>query len=46
MKVNLFESKTYTHRKRLVGGFYAYEHSTETKKIALLCEGKTDAKGS
>ncbi|OGP82309.1 MAG: alpha-2-macroglobulin [Deltaproteobacteria bacterium RBG_16_54_11] len=45
VKVNLFESKTYTHRKRLVGGFYAYEHSTETKRIALLCEGKTDAKG-
>ncbi|MCJ7546904.1 MAG: alpha-2-macroglobulin, partial [Deltaproteobacteria bacterium] len=45
VKVDLFENKTYTHRKRLVGGFYAYEHSTETKKITLLCEGKTDAKG-
>lgn len=45
VKVNLFERKTYTHRKRLVGGFYAYENSTETRRIALLCEGKTDAKG-
>jgi uncharacterized protein YfaS (alpha-2-macroglobulin family) len=45
VRVDLFERKTYTHRKRLVGGFYAYEHSTETKKVALLCEGRTDAKG-
>jgi alpha-2-macroglobulin len=45
VKVDLFENKTYTHRKRLVGGFYAYEHATETKRIARLCEGKTDAKG-
>jgi uncharacterized protein YfaS (alpha-2-macroglobulin family) len=45
VKVDLFERKTYTHRKRLVGGFYAYEHSTETKRVATLCEGKTDSKG-
>jgi uncharacterized protein YfaS (alpha-2-macroglobulin family) len=45
VKVNLYERKTYTHRKRLVGGFYGYEHSVETKKIATLCEGKTDHKG-
>jgi uncharacterized protein YfaS (alpha-2-macroglobulin family) len=45
VKVDLFERKTYSHRKRLVGGFYAYEHSTETKKIATLCEGKTDSRG-
>ncbi len=45
VKVDLFERKTYTHRKRLVGGFYAYEHSVETKRIATLCEGKTDSRG-
>lgn len=45
VKVDLFERKTFTHRKRLVGGFYAYEHSVETKRIATLCEGKTDNKG-
>ncbi len=45
VKVDIFERKTYTHRKRLVGGFYAYEHSTETKRISTLCEGKTDSKG-
>jgi uncharacterized protein YfaS (alpha-2-macroglobulin family) len=45
VKVDLFEKKTYTHRKRLVGGFYAYDHSTEIKRVVTLCEGKTDAKG-
>ncbi|OGP73978.1 MAG: hypothetical protein A2V86_07990 [Deltaproteobacteria bacterium RBG_16_49_23] len=45
VKVELFERKIYTHRKRLVGGFYAYEHSTEIKKVVALCEGKTDSKG-
>jgi hypothetical protein len=45
VKVELFERKTYTHRKRLVGGFYSYEHSTEIKRVSILCEGKTDSKG-
>ena len=45
VKVDLFERKTYTHRKRLVGGFYAYEHSVETKRVAGLCEGKSDSRG-
>ncbi len=45
VNIDLFERKTYTHRKRLVGGFYAYEHSVETKRIAALCEGKTDSNG-
>ncbi len=43
--VDLLQRKTYSHRKRLIGGFYAYEHSLETKKIGRVCEGKTDAKG-
>ena len=45
MQVDLLQSKTYSHRKRLVGGFYAYEHATETKRLQTLCEGKTNAKG-
>jgi len=45
VKVELFERKIYSHRKRLVGGFYAYEHTTEIKKVITLCEGKTDSKG-
>jgi alpha-2-macroglobulin len=36
---------TISHRRRLVGGFYAYEHSTERKALGELCSGKTDARG-
>jgi hypothetical protein len=42
VKIELFERKTYSHRKRLVGGFYAYEHVTETRRVGTLCEGRTD----
>jgi alpha-2-macroglobulin len=45
VNVNLFERKTYSHRKRLVGGFYAYEHSTEIRKVQAVCTGKTDKGG-
>ncbi len=45
VRVDLFHKKYYSHRKRLVGGFYAYEQSTEIKKIKTQCEGKTDKKG-
>ncbi|MCL2877864.1 MAG: MG2 domain-containing protein [Acidobacteria bacterium] len=45
VKVNLFEQRTYSHRTRLVGGFYAYSHSIETRRIQLFCEGKTNPRG-
>ena len=45
VRVDLFESKTYSHRKRLVGGFYAYENSTEIRKVQTVCTGKTDKRG-
>ncbi len=45
VKVELFQKKYYSHRKRLIGGFYSYEHVTEVKRIGSLCEGKTDLKG-
>jgi hypothetical protein len=45
LKVDLYQSKTYSHRKRLVGGFYAYDHYTETKRVGLFCEGRTNEKG-
>jgi uncharacterized protein YfaS (alpha-2-macroglobulin family) len=43
--VDLLQRKTFSHRKRLIGGFYAYEHATETKKLSQVCEGNTDDKG-
>jgi uncharacterized protein YfaS (alpha-2-macroglobulin family) len=44
--VDLFQRKQYSHRKRLIGGFYAYEHVVETKRlVAGFCSGRTDDKG-
>lgn len=46
VKADLFERKSYSHRKRLVGGFYAYEHVQETKSLLKnVCEGRTGKKG-
>ncbi|MFO0702161.1 MAG: MG2 domain-containing protein, partial [Nitrospira sp.] len=43
--VDLFEKKIYSHRKRLLGGFYAYEHVTEIRPVGTVCEGHTDGQG-
>jgi alpha-2-macroglobulin len=45
VKVDAFQRTTISHRKRLVGGFYAYEHLTETKFLGTFCEGITDKRG-
>jgi len=45
VKVELFQRKIYSHRKRLIGGFYAYEHSTEISRVQTLCTGNTDRRG-
>ena len=45
IKAEAFLKNRYSHRKRLIGGFYSYEHVTVTKKIGPICEGKTDEKG-
>ncbi len=36
---------TTTSRKRMVGGFYAYDNHTETKNLGSLCSGKSDEHG-
>ncbi len=37
--------RTITHRKRLIGGFYAYESVTESRALGEVCLGRTDAGG-
>ena len=37
--------KYYTYRKRLIGGFYAYENTEEVKRVGDLCSGTTDERG-
>ena len=43
--VDVFERISYAHRKRLIGGFYAYEYGEEIRRIGGFCEGRSDAKG-
>lgn len=43
--VNAFRRIHFSHRKRLVGGFYAYENTTKVERLGEFCRGKTDARG-
>ena len=45
VKVAIFTRKTFSYRKRLVGGFYAYDNTIETRRAGELCSGLTDARG-
>ncbi|MDD3845823.1 MAG: MG2 domain-containing protein [Syntrophorhabdaceae bacterium] len=45
VKAKVFKRSTYSHRRRITGGFYAFEHATETKEIGEHCSGRTDANG-
>lgn len=45
VSVDLFERSSYAHRKRLVGGFYAYEYGDTVRRAGEFCEGETDARG-
>jgi alpha-2-macroglobulin len=45
VNVTLFTRKRYGYRKRLIGGFYAYENITDTKRVGALCSGSTDNHG-
>ncbi len=45
VRVDAYERRLYSTRKRLVGGFYAYEHVEEVRAAGTLCEGRTDRKG-
>ncbi|WP_321967223.1 alpha-2-macroglobulin family protein [Burkholderia cepacia] len=36
---------TTSSRKRMVGGFYAYDNKSDTRDLGVLCSGKTDDKG-
>ena len=45
VNVDVYERKRYSHRRRLVGGFYAFDSTTETKRVSGGCSGTTDAQG-
>jgi uncharacterized protein YfaS (alpha-2-macroglobulin family) len=45
VSVDVYERKVYSYRRRLLGGFYAYDSTTETRRIGGGCSGRTDARG-
>ncbi len=45
VEINGVLLQTNSHRKRMVGGFYAYENAASSKKLGTLCSGKSDARG-
>ncbi|TGK22652.1 alpha-2-macroglobulin family protein [Leptospira kmetyi] len=45
VNVTAFTRNYYSNRKRLVGGFYSYEHKYEINELGEFCSGKTNAKG-
>jgi len=46
VEVEAFARSNFTVRKRIVGGFYAYEFVSETRSLGVLCRGRTRADGS
>ena len=45
VKTDAFKRDYYSHRRRLIGGFYAYEHGYDTTRVGDLCNGTTDRLG-
>src|SRR5262249_52567333 len=45
VRIETLQRKSYANRKRLVGGFYAYEYVQEVTRVGDLCQGVTDARG-
>ncbi|HZW74347.1 MAG TPA: alpha-2-macroglobulin, partial [Caldimonas sp.] len=43
--IDVFQRQVYSHRKRLVGGFYAYENVEETRRLKSFCDGTTGRRG-
>lgn len=45
VRVQLYTREILSARRRLIGGFYAFENSAKTTKIDATCSGVTDAQG-
>ncbi len=45
VRVELLHSVTTSYRKRMIGGFYAYEHRTELRRLDTSCQGSAGAGG-
>ncbi|RIL01931.1 MAG: alpha-2-macroglobulin [Proteobacteria bacterium] len=45
VRVDAYETRSYAARKRMVGGFYAYEHVEEVRRVGRFCAARTDRAG-
>lgn len=45
LQVQAIARITSSSRKRMVGGFYSYDHRVETKDLGTVCSGQSDARG-
>ncbi|MCW3835153.1 alpha-2-macroglobulin [Sphingomonas canadensis] len=45
IQVELYSREILTARRRLIGGFYAYENQVKTTKLAAACSATSDAQG-
>jgi len=45
LRVELLQRNTFSYRKRLLGGFYAYEHQSEFKRLETECRGRSGQDG-
>ncbi len=45
VSIDIFQTTRYSHRKRLTGGFYAFENTTQTRHVHALSTVQTDAHG-
>jgi len=43
--VKAMQREYFSHRRRLIGGFYAFDNHNEIKAIGEICKGVTDNKG-
>lgn len=43
--INLYRNLNYAHRKRILGGYYSYEHIREVRFMGEVCRGETDRMG-
>ena len=43
VRVDLYTREILSARRRLIGGFYAFDNSAKTTKLSAHCEGVTDA---
>ncbi|MDE2429789.1 MAG: alpha-2-macroglobulin, partial [Burkholderiales bacterium] len=45
ISISAVAKKNNSHRKRIVGGFYAYENVPTSQDLGKICSGKSDARG-